>query len=177
MSMDPAVGNFAQADVLVEGKPSCRGPNLQAGGAQRDRRPRPHRDARLHRHAPPPVRDRAAQLPGRRPAVRRAGPEASRRTTSRRSCLTFAPQYRPEDVYISTLFGSLPARCRRDDGARHLADPPLAAHSDATIAALRDSGHRAVFGYFESAGGVAGNQYPQTRGASRRSTSQSATSC
>jgi cytosine/adenosine deaminase-related metal-dependent hydrolase len=34
------------------------------------------------------------------------------------------------------------------------------AHSDASIKALHDSGQRAVFGYFESAGGVPGNQYP-----------------
>src|SRR5437763_768066 len=34
-------------------------------------------------------------------------------------------------------------------------------HSDAAIQALFDTGRRAAFGYFESAGGVAGNQYPQ----------------
>jgi cytosine/adenosine deaminase-related metal-dependent hydrolase len=34
------------------------------------------------------------------------------------------------------------------------------AHSDAAIQALFDTGRRAAFGYFESAGGVAGNQYP-----------------
>ena len=34
MSMDPAVGDFTQADVLVEGKKIVAvGPNLQAGGA------------------------------------------------------------------------------------------------------------------------------------------------
>ena len=52
---------------------------------------------------------------------------APRRTTSRRSCCTFAPVYRPQDVYISTLFGSL---SQLDAGVttvlRHLADPPLA---------------------------------------------------
>lgn len=34
------------------------------------------------------------------------------------------------------------------------------AHSDASIKALHDSERRAVFGYFESAGPVPGNQYP-----------------
>src|SRR5437016_2909705 len=34
------------------------------------------------------------------------------------------------------------------------------AHSDAAIQALFDTGRRAAFGYFESASGVAGNQYP-----------------
>ena len=33
-------------------------------------------------------------------------------------------------------------------------------HSNAAVKALMDSDRRAVFGYFESAGGVAGNQYP-----------------
>jgi len=34
------------------------------------------------------------------------------------------------------------------------------AHSDAAIQGIIDSGRRAAFGYFESAGGVAGNKYP-----------------
>src|SRR5207237_6016269 len=34
------------------------------------------------------------------------------------------------------------------------------AHSGAAIQALLDTGRRAAFGYFESAGGVDGNQYP-----------------
>lgn len=33
MSLDPKIGDFAQADVLVEGKILAVGPNLQAGGA------------------------------------------------------------------------------------------------------------------------------------------------
>ena len=74
---------------------------------------------------------------------------------------TFAPQYRPEDVYINTLFGSL---SQLDVGVTTVHDISQIhhspAHSDASIAALKDSDRRAVFGYFESAGGVAGNQYP-----------------
>jgi cytosine/adenosine deaminase-related metal-dependent hydrolase len=74
---------------------------------------------------------------------------------------TFAPVYRPEDVYISTLFGSL---SQLDAGVTTVFDISQIhhspAHSDATIQALRDSERRAVFGYFESAGEVAGNRYP-----------------
>ena len=33
-------------------------------------------------------------------------------------------------------------------------------HSDAAIKGIADSGRRAVFGYFESAGAVPGNQHP-----------------
>ena len=69
--------------------------------------------------------------------------------------------YRPHDVYISELFGGL---SQLDDGVTTVHDISQIhhspAHSDASIKALRDSGRRAVFGYFESAGGVAGNQYP-----------------
>jgi len=74
---------------------------------------------------------------------------------------TFAPVYRPEDVYISTLFGSL---SQLDAGVTTVFDISQIhhspTHSDASIEALRDSERRAVFGYFESAGSVAGNQYP-----------------
>ena len=64
MSMDPDVGDFPQGDVLVEGKKIVAvGPNLQTGFWRGViDATRPHRDAGLHRYAPPPVRDRAAQL-------------------------------------------------------------------------------------------------------------------
>ena len=73
----------------------------------------------------------------------------------------FAPVYRPQDVYISELFGSL---SQLDAGVTTVHDISQIhhspQHSDAVINALGDSGRRAVFGYFESAGGRAGNQYP-----------------
>src|SRR5256885_15849876 len=75
--------------------------------------------------------------------------------------LKFAPVYRPEDVYISELFGSL---AQLDDGVTTVHDISQIhhspAHSDAAIQALFNTGRRAAFGYFESAGRVAGNQYP-----------------
>src|SRR5205814_116731 len=74
----------------------------------------------------------------------------------------FAPVYRPEDVYINELFGGL---SQLDDGVTTVHDISQIhhspEHSDAAIQALFDTGRRAAFGYFESAGGVAGNQYPQ----------------
>jgi 5-methylthioadenosine/S-adenosylhomocysteine deaminase len=70
--------------------------------------------------------------------------------------------YRPQDVYISELFGGL---AQLDDGVTTVHDVSQIhhspQHSDAAIQALFDTGRRAAFGYFESAGGVAGNQYPQ----------------
>jgi len=74
----------------------------------------------------------------------------------------FARHYRPEDVYISELFGGL---SQLDAGVTTVLDISQIhhspQHSDAVIQALRDSNRRAMLGYFESAGNVAGNQYPQ----------------
>jgi len=81
--------------------------------------------------------------------------------------LGFAPVYRPEDVYISELFGGL---SQLDDGVTTVHDVSqihhTPRHSDAAVKALFDTGRRAAFGYFEGAGeGVVvntpGYAYPQ----------------
>src|SRR5262249_18978445 len=73
----------------------------------------------------------------------------------------FARHYRPQDVYVSELFGGL---SQLDAGVTTVHDISQIhhspAHSDAAIQALFDTGRRAAFGYFESAGNVPGNQYP-----------------
>jgi 5-methylthioadenosine/S-adenosylhomocysteine deaminase len=161
MSMDPRVGNFAQADVLVEGKKIVAiGPNLPVSGL-------PVIDARgrivmpgfvdTHHHLfETALRSFLAD------GLLFDGLDANiTQNYFQKILLTFAPQYRPEDVYINTLFGSL---SQLDAGVTTVHDISQIhhspAHSDASIKALRDSDRRAVFGYFESAGGVAGNQYP-----------------
>ena len=169
--------------MLVEGKKILAvGPNLHAGDADGDRRARPHRHAGLHRHASPPVRDGAAQLPRRRhPDQRRLGhAERRARPTSSSSCSTFAPVYRPQDVYINELFGGL---SQLDDGVTTVHDVSQIhhspQHSDAAIQALFDTGRRAAFGYFESAGRRLGHRQPvsaATRRASRSSGSRRPTS-
>ena len=68
-------------------------------------------------------------------------------------------------MYINELFGGL---SQLDDGVTTVFDVSqihhTPEHSDAAIQALFDTGRRAAFGYFESAGnfgaGVPGNQYP-----------------
>jgi 5-methylthioadenosine/S-adenosylhomocysteine deaminase len=74
----------------------------------------------------------------------------------------FARHYRPQDVYVSELFGGL---SQLDAGVTTVLDISQIhhspQHSDAAIQALRDTGRRAMLGYFESAGNVAGNRYPQ----------------
>ncbi len=161
MSMDPKVGDFAEADVLVEGgKIAAVGRNLQAGGAAvieaAGRIVMPGFIDTHHHLFETALRSYLADgllFDGLDP-----------RTTQNyfeKVLQTFAPVYRPEDVYISTLFGSL---SQLDAGVTTVFDISQIhhspEHSDASIEALRDSQRRAVFGYFESAGNVPGNQYP-----------------
>lgn len=161
LSMDPRVGDFAEADVLVEGRKIIAvGPNLRAWGV-------PTIDARgrivmpgfvdTHHHLfETALRSFLAD------GLLFDGLDANiTQNYFQKILLTFAPQYTPQDVYINTLFGSL---SQLDAGVTTVHDISQIhhspAHSDASIKALRDGGRRAVFGYFESAGGVAGNQYP-----------------
>jgi 5-methylthioadenosine/S-adenosylhomocysteine deaminase len=73
---------------------------------------------------------------------------------------TFSMVYRPEDVYINELFGSI---AQLDAGVTTVMDVSQIhhspEHSDAAIEGLRDAGRRSVFGYFEGWGDRA--KYPQ----------------
>src|SRR5438093_3676520 len=167
MTMDPSIpnkGEFLNADVLVEGKKIVAvGPNLHAGGAAEI-------DARGKIVMPGFIDTHHHQF---ETALRsfladgvlindKSGSVAGSTTYFEYVLLTFAPVYRPEDVYISELFGGL---AQLDDGVTTVHDVSQIhhspQHSDAAIRALFNTGRRAAFGYFESAGGVAGNQYPQ----------------
>ncbi|MBK9133034.1 MAG: amidohydrolase family protein [Betaproteobacteria bacterium] len=161
MSMDATVGDFAEADVLVEGKKIVAvGPNLNAWGAgvidARGRIVMPGFVDTHHHLFETALRSFLADgllFDGLDPAITQ--------NYFQKILLTFAPQYRPEDVYISTLFGAL---SQLDAGVTTVHDISQIhhspTHSDVQVKALRDAQMRAVFGYFESAGGVAGNQYP-----------------
>src|SRR3954462_13443965 len=169
MTMDPGVkggnkfGEFESADVLVEGKKIVAvGPNLKAAGAAEI-------DARGKIVMPGFIDTHHHQF---ETALRSflangilindgSGSASANPTYFEYILLKFAPVYRPEDVYINELFGGL---AQLDDGVTTVHDISQIhhspAHSDAAIKALFDTGRRAAFGYFESAGGVAGNQYP-----------------
>jgi cytosine/adenosine deaminase-related metal-dependent hydrolase len=73
----------------------------------------------------------------------------------------FANHYRPVDVYVSELFGGL---SQLDAGVTTVLDISQIhhspQHSDAAVKALKDTGRRAMLGFFESAGNIPGNQYP-----------------
>src|SRR3984893_18308446 len=160
MSLDPKVGDFAQADVLVEGKKILAvGPNLHAGGAAvidaSGRIVMPGFIDTHHHQFETVLRSFLADgllLPGT------PGGDID---YYHYILLTFAPVYRPQDVYINELFSGL---SQLDDGVTTVHDISQIhhspAHSDAAVQGLIDAGRRAAFGYFESAGGVPGNQYP-----------------
>src|SRR5256885_1188328 len=171
MTMDPSMpnkGEFVSADVLVDGKKIVAvGPNLKAGGAGEI-------DARGKIVMPGFVDTHHHQF---ETALRSflangllindgSGSPSANPTYFEYILLTFAPVYRPEDVYISELFGGL---SQLDDGVTTVHDASQIhhspAHSDAAIHALFDTGRRAAFGFFESAGANIlgtnpGNKYP-----------------
>jgi 5-methylthioadenosine/S-adenosylhomocysteine deaminase len=168
MSMDPNVGNFAKADVMIEGKQIVAiGPNLPSGGGtQIDATGRivmPGFIDTHHHQFETALRSFLADGV----LINDLSGSASGSTTYYEYILNkFAPVYRPQDVYINELFGGL---SQLDAGVTTVHDVSQIshspAHSDAAIQALIDTRRRAAFGYFESAGnfgaGVPGNQYPQ----------------
>jgi cytosine/adenosine deaminase-related metal-dependent hydrolase len=172
MTMDPSMpnkGEFPQADVLVEGKKILAvGPNLRAGGAAvidaRGRIVMPGFIDTHHHQFETVLRSFLADGV----LINDGSGSASGTTTYFEFILLkFAPVYRPQDVYINELFGGL---SQLDDGVTTVHDVSQIhhspQHSDAAIQALFDTGRRAAFGYFESAGANfppfpnPGNQYP-----------------
>src|SRR5206468_5438074 len=168
MSMDPRIGDFPRADVLVEGtKIVAVGANLPVAGAtQIDATGRivmPGFIDTHHHQFETALRSFLADGV----LINDLSGSPSGSTTYYEYILNkFAPVYRPQDVYINELFGGL---SQLDAGVTTVHDVSQISHSpthsDAAIQALLDTGRRAAFGYFESAGnfgaGVPGNQYPQ----------------
>ena len=164
MTMDPALGNFGnfvKADVLVEGKKILAvGPDVHASGAgEIDARGRIVMPGFIdtHHHL---FQTAIRSFLTNGILIDDTTPDGVY-NYFRYILQTFSPEYRPRDVYISELFGSL---SQLDAGVTTVHDISQIhhspQHSDAAIKGLEDSDRRAVFGYFESAGPVAGNQYP-----------------
>jgi 5-methylthioadenosine/S-adenosylhomocysteine deaminase len=158
MTMDPNLGDFPQADVVVEGKKIVAvGPNLGASG--------PTIDASGSIVMPGFIDTHHHQFETALRSFLADGVlinEGSGLPTYYEFILLkLAPVYRPQDVYINELVGGL---SQLDDGVTTVHDVSQISHSpqhsDAAIQALIDTGRRAAFGYFESASGVPGNKYP-----------------
>jgi 5-methylthioadenosine/S-adenosylhomocysteine deaminase len=159
MTMDPTLGdkgNFPQADVLIEGKKILAvGPNLgSAGGAgEIDATGRIVMPGFIDTHHHQFETALRSFLADGVLINDSTGSPSGSRTYYEYILLTFAPVYRPEDVYINELFGGL---SQLDDGVTTVHDVSqihqTPKHSDAAIQALIDTGRRAAFGYFEGAG-------------------------
>lgn len=147
LSLDPTVGDFERADVLVSGsKIGAVGPNLAAPDAE--------------------VIDasRAIVMPGFidthrhmwEGILRNIIPDASLGDYFKIVQRQLGPHYRPEDVYAANLvsaLGAMEAGVTTILDWSHIQNSPE--HTDAAIKALADSGIRAVFAYGNPANGLA----------------------
>jgi len=168
MSMDPKVGDFAKADVLVEGKKILAvGPNLHAGNASEiDARGRIVMPGFIDTHHHLFETALRSFLADGILINDGSNTPSGNTTYFEFILLTLAPVYRAQDVYINELFGSL---SQLDAGVTTVHDISQIhhspQHSDAAIQGIMDSDRRAAFGYFESAGAAIigsnpGNKYP-----------------
>jgi len=170
MSMDPKVGDFVNADVLVDGKKILAvAPNLTAPGVQvidaRGRIVMPGFIDTHHHQFETALRSYLADGV----LINDGSNTPSGNQTYFEYILSrFAPVYRPEDVYINELFGGL---SQLDHGVTTVHDISQIhhspEHSDAVAQALFDTGRRAALGYFEGAGGNPGPNYAYPSDAAR----------
>lgn len=152
LSMDPAVGDFAKADVLIDGKKIVAvRPNIKASGAK--------------------VIDASGMIviPGMSDCHRHTTWNAFHMVIPNATwdswnewAISVVPHLTPEDVYAATLLSSYQAinsgvTCMHD--LAHIAKTPE--HVDAGIRALFDSGIRGVYGYASPRGVTAPPEFPQ----------------
>jgi cytosine/adenosine deaminase-related metal-dependent hydrolase len=152
LTMDPGLGDFEQADVLIDGsKIAAVGPNLQAAATVVDASGMIVMPGFVdtHRHI------WQGQLRNILPNGR-LQPDYMRDIGG-----TARSVYRPEDVLAGDLlsaWGALNAGITTLLDWSHISNTPE--HSDAAIQGLRESGIRAVYAYGTGAAGPA-NAYPQ----------------
>ncbi len=168
LSMDPAVGDFEKADILIEGKLiKAVGPNLEAGDATvvdaEGMIVTPGFIDTHHHQFETALRGFLADS-----ILINDGKPHGRINYYEHVLQKFAPVYDPNDIYISELVGGL---SQLDAGVTTVLDVSqihhTPEHSDAAYKGLVDAGRRGVFGYFE--GGFDKVSYP---GDARRLKSQ-----
>jgi 5-methylthioadenosine/S-adenosylhomocysteine deaminase len=152
MTMEEKGGELAEADVAVEGKKIIAvGKNLRVGGASeidaRGKIVMPGFIDTHHHQFETALRSFLADG-----LLFNDGADHGKINYFVYILGTFAPVYRPEDVYISELFGSL---SQLDAGITTSFDISqihyTKEHSEAAIKGSADSGRRIVFGFFEGA--------------------------
>jgi 5-methylthioadenosine/S-adenosylhomocysteine deaminase len=160
VSMDPAVGDFVTGDVLIEGKTiKAVGASLDASGAEiidaSGMIVIPGFIDTHHHQFETALRGFLADC-----ILINDGQPHSAYNYYEHMLQKFSMVYRPEDVHINELFGSL---SQLDAGVTTVMDVSQIhhspEHSDAVVQALKDAGRRAVFGYFEGWGDRA--KYPE----------------
>jgi 5-methylthioadenosine/S-adenosylhomocysteine deaminase len=163
MSMDPDVGNFEVADVLVEGRKIVAvRPRINAAGADViDARGRIVMPGFVDTHHHLFETAERAFLANGLLLDDGSGSPSAYPNYGEHILQGFARVYRPQDVYINELFAGL---SQLDAGVTTVLDVSQIHHSpehtDAAIQALIDTGRRAAFGYFEG-DGRAGARYPE----------------
>jgi cytosine/adenosine deaminase-related metal-dependent hydrolase len=160
MTMDPELGDFAVGDVLIEGHTiTAVAPRIDVSDAEvinaHGRIVMPGFVDTHHHQFETALR---SMLPNG--LLSGNGGEEGQPNYLEHVLGKLAPVYRPEDVYISELFGSL---SQLDAGVTTVLDVSQIhhspEHSDAAISGLFDAGRRSVFGFFEGAGPQ--TQYPE----------------
>jgi len=142
LSLDPAVGDFARGDVLIDGDRIVKvGPNLANGDIETI-------DATGMIVMPGFVDSHRHIWEGILRNIGTDVPLEGRVSYISFVLRTLAPVFRPEDAYAGNLVSSLGAI---DAGITTLLDwshiQASPAHTDAVVQALEDSGLRAVFAY------------------------------
>ena len=159
LSIDEKIGNFAVGDVLIEGsKIAAIGPSIDAGDAAiidaAGKIVMPGFVDTHHHQFETALRSQLANA-----ILINDGRPESAQNYYEAVLQTFAMGYRPQDVYINELFGSI---AQLDAGVTTVMDVSQIhhspEHSDAAIEGLRDAGRRSVFGYFEGWGDL--SRYP-----------------
>lgn len=159
LSMDPAVGDFIKGDVLIEGKHiKAVGVGLEAGDAEiidaTGRVVMPGFVDTHHHGFETALRSSLADA-----ILVNDGKPHSKFNYYEHMLQKFSVVYRPQDVWINEVFGAI---AQLDAGVTTVMDVSQIhhspEHSDAVVQALRDSGRRSVFGYFEGWGD--GAKYP-----------------
>ncbi|MDB5618156.1 amidohydrolase family protein [Tardiphaga sp.] len=137
LTMDAAIGDLAQADLLVEGDRIVDvRPGLDAGDAEIV-------DGRGRIVIPGLVN---AHMHTWQTALRGFSANWTLPEYFRRMHAGLATVFRPEDIYIGTLMGALnQINCGTTTLVDWCHNNPTPAHSDAAVAALKESGIRAAF--------------------------------